>query len=237
MTNDERRGVALDMDGVVVDGMQFHVAAWQHAFRQVAGVEIPALRIYLGEGTKEDHFIPQLAEELGRSLDAAAQAELLRSKLAHYDEHFFLDPIPGIRQTLELMRAQGYALALVTGAARAVAERALTELGVRDWFDAVSGSDEVQNGKPAPEPYLKAAAALGVTPQTCLVIENAPAGIQSAKAAGMVCIALQTSLEAAYLEGADCVIDTHAELQGLLRKEFALSGGRGAWQMGCEKSE
>jgi HAD superfamily hydrolase (TIGR01509 family) len=229
MQQNGHRGVALDMDGVVIDGMQFHVAAWQHAFRQVANVEVSSLRIYLSEGAKEDHFIADMTKELELDLPPALQAELLRCKLDYYDHVFHLAPLAGIQQTLELLRSQGYPLALVTGAARTVAERVLTELGVRQWFDVVSGSDEVQQGKPAPEPYQKAAAALGVSPQACLVVENAPLGIQSAKAAGMTCVALETSLDASYMTGADRVVATHDGLQDLLRAEFALSGGRGNW--------
>jgi HAD superfamily hydrolase (TIGR01509 family) len=231
MLESGRRGVALDMDGVVIDGMRFHVHAWQYAFREVAGVEMPALRIYLSEGAKEPHFIAQIVEEQGISLSTEQQEELLRVKLARYDEIFQLVPVPGIQETLEWLRGQGCPLALVTGATRAAAERALADLGVRHWFDVVSGSDELQNGKPSPEPYQKAAAALGVTPRACLVVENAPAGIQSAKAAGMPCVALETSLAASYLQEADRVIATHRELHSLLRAEYAVSGGRGPWQL------
>ncbi|MCD4671509.1 MAG: HAD family phosphatase [Anaerolineaceae bacterium] len=231
MAENGRRGVALDMDGVVIDGMQFHVRSWQHSFREVAGVEVPPLEIYLREGFKEDYFISKIAGVMGISLTTEQQTELHRCKLAYFDEIFCLDPVPGIQESLKLMREQGYALALVTGAARAVAERALSEMGVRHWFDAVSGSDEVRHGKPAAEPYQKGAAALGVTPEACLVVENAPPGIQSAKAAGMVCVALETSLDASYLQEADRVINTHAELQDLLRAEYAISGGRGEWRL------
>ena len=231
MGDNERRGVALDMDGVVIDGMQFHVRAWQHAFREVLHVELPALEIYLREGYKEDYFIGQIVSSLGVSVTDEQLEAIHDDKLAHYDDIFYLDPVPGIKESLSLMREMGYVLGLVTGAKRAVAERALSEMGVRQWFDAVSGSDEVSRGKPDAEPYQKGGEDLGVTPQNCLVVENAPAGIESAKGAGMLCVALETSLDKSYLMQADRVIKTHAELQDLLRAEYAISGGYGVWRL------
>ena len=231
MADAERRGVALDMDGVVIDGMQFHVRAWQHAFGEVMGVELPALEVYLREGYKEDYFIGQVAEKLGISVTDEQFDRIHDCKLAHYDDIFYLDPVPDIHQSLSLMREMGYALGLVTGAKRAVAERALSEMGVRQWFDAVSGSDEVSRGKPDAEPYQKGGQELGVLPQNCLVVENAPAGIESAKKAGMLCVALESSLDKSYLTQADKVIHTHAELQDWLREEHAITGGQGPWQL------
>jgi HAD superfamily hydrolase (TIGR01509 family) len=231
MAINERRGVALDMDGVVIDGMQFHVRAWQYAFREVMDAEMPALEIYLREGYKEDYFIHKTAEAIGISVTDEQLEAIHDHKLAHYDEIFFLDPVPGIQDSLSLMREMGYVLGLVTGAKRAVAERALSEMGVRHWFDAVSGSDEVSRGKPDAEPYQKGGKDLGVTPQNCLVVENAPPGIESAKGAGMICVALETSLDKTYLTQADKVINTHVELQDWLRAEYAISGGRGPWQL------
>lgn len=231
MTETERRGVALDMDGVVIDGMQFHVKAWQHAFREVLSVELPALEVYLREGYKEDYFIGQVTEKLGILVTDEQFNRIHDCKLAHYDDIFYLDPVPGIHDSLSLMREMGYVLGLVTGAKRAVAERALSEMGVRQWFDAVSGSDEVSRGKPDAEPYQKGGEDLGVTPQNCLVVENAPPGIESAKGAGMICVALETSLDKTYLTQADRVMKTHHELQDLLRAEYAISGGRGAWRL------
>lgn len=231
MVENGHRGVALDMDGVVIDGMQFHVRAWQYAFREVMGVEMPALEVYLREGYKEDYFIYKIAEAIGLTVSAEQHAVIHQKKLAYFDQIFFLDPIPGIQDTLSLMREMGYMLGLVTGATRAVAERALSELGVRHWFDAVSGSDEVSRGKPDAEPYRKGGEDLGVSPQNCLVVENAPPGIEAAKGAGMVCVALETSLDRTHLVQADRVLKTHAELQDWLRAEFAISGGRGPWQL------
>ena len=80
----------------------------------------------------------------------------------------------------------------------------------------VCGCD-VQNGKPHPEPYLKALTKLNVSPKEAVVFENAPFGIRSAKAAGLFCIALETSLPASYLKGADAIFSSFKAIESKVR--------------------
>jgi beta-phosphoglucomutase len=74
----------------------------------------------------------------------------------------------------------------------------------------------VKRGKPHPEPYIKCAKLLGLKPSECVVIENAPFGIESAKKAGMFCIALTTSLPKAYLRKADIIADNLIDIAGII---------------------
>ena len=74
----------------------------------------------------------------------------------------------------------------------------------------------MKRGKPHPEPYLKCAKSIGLKPFQCVVIENAPFGIESAKKAGMFCIALTTSLPKAYLKEADIVADNLSDIAGII---------------------
>jgi len=78
--------------------------------------------------------------------------------------------------------------------------------------------DSVKKGKPHPEPYLKAASVLGLRPKQCLVVENAPFGIASAKKAGMFCIAITTSLPRDYLKQADIIVDRLEDITGIIEK-------------------
>ena len=80
----------------------------------------------------------------------------------------------------------------------------------------VCGSD-VQNGKPHPEPYLKAMAKLKVSPKEAVVFENAPFGIRSAKAAGLFCLALETSLPSSYLTGADAIFPSFKAIESKVK--------------------
>ncbi len=82
-----------------------------------------------------------------------------------------------------------------------------------DTFDAVVTGNDVKKGKPSPEPYLKAVKMLGISNDECIVIENAPLGVKSAKSAGLFCIAIPTYVEAQRLKGADVVLPNHAMLK------------------------
>lgn len=112
--------------------------------------------------------------------------------------------------------ARGFKLALVTGTSRHEAKKLLPK-ELWDCFDVTVCGSDVQNGKPHPEPYLKALTKLKVLPKEALVFENAPFGIRSAKAAGLSCIALETSLPASYLTGADAVFSSFKEIESKVK--------------------
>lgn len=231
-TNDHaRRGVALDMDGVINDGMSFHAQAWQATYQALCGVELPELLIYEREGVKGDEFVRQLAPLLGLPApDDETVAALNREKDRRFHAIFRVIPIPGIHDLVGLLAGRlGYPLAVVTGSNRDVAANALAGLGLAGCFAHVVAAGDVGRGKPHPEPYLTAARLLAVDPAHCLVIENAPAGISAAGAAGMACVAVTTSLPADYLRAADRIVADHGQLASLLLAEYGLSGGLGAW--------
>ncbi|KKM03430.1 hypothetical protein LCGC14_1774540, partial [marine sediment metagenome] len=110
-----------------------------------------------------------------------------------------------------------YSLALVTGTRLEVVKKVL-QMGLDDVFKIVITGEMVSNGKPDPEPYLKAVNELGVNKKDCLVVENAPAGIASAKNAGLTCFAVQTSLPGEYLKDADKIFQSIDELSAFLIK-------------------
>jgi HAD superfamily hydrolase (TIGR01509 family) len=85
-------------------------------------------------------------------------------------------------------------MAVASGSSREVVEKTLQILGVSDWFDEVISSNEVANGKPAPDVFLEAASRLGVDPVDCVVFEDARSGIIAARAAGMEVVAVPTHL-------------------------------------------
>jgi beta-phosphoglucomutase-like phosphatase (HAD superfamily) len=91
-------------------------------------------------------------------------------------------------------------------------------MGLEGVFEIIITGEMVSNGKPDPEPYLKAVNELNVDKESCLVVENAPAGITSAKSAGLTCFAVQTSLPEEYLKSADKIFGSIADLSAFLIK-------------------
>src|SRR5262249_46049395 len=139
--------------------------------------------------------------------------------------------IPGALQLLRSLPPERFTI--VTSATRPLAAARLGYAGLPVPKRYIS-ADDVINGKPDPEPYLKGAALLGFAPKDCIVIEDAPAGVKSAKAAGMMVIALTTTYSAAELSAADAILgsclDISASFDGReLRLELkpATAGVRG----------
>jgi len=209
-----RRAVILDMDGVVLDSMPAHLRSWQRTLAPL-GIRLTAADTYPLEGMPTEPTAQRLTERfLGRACSAEEAARLAETKRRLFVEEFEPAFVPGIVPLLHDLRGRGHRLALVTGSAAVVVEQVLAPLGVLDLFEVVVTGNEVARGKPDPESYQLAASRLGLEPGECLVVENAPLGVQAARAAGMGCVALETSLPAEQLAGAGQVFADVEALRG-----------------------
>ena len=130
---------------------------------------------------------------------------------------YFADIFTEIPQMIALhaeVRRRGFKVALVTACALKNMQHSLN--GERQaHFDFIITGDEVPRAKPFPDPFLTAAHQLGLRPEECVVVENAPLGIESARNAGMRCVAIETTLGKEYLTSADHVLQNIAELLSL----------------------
>lgn len=204
------------MDGVVVDSMSYHIKSWREALSTI-GISITDLEIYLMEGMTGDETIKELASKNNESLPDEVIKKVLKLKRKIFNEIFTVNIMKGSKNLLLKLRSLNYNLALVTGTRLEVVEKVLKK-GLENIFKVIITGDMVSNGKPDPEPYLKAVEKLGVNKANCLVIENAPAGIASAKSAGLACFAVQTSLPGDYLKSADKIFQSIDELSTFLVK-------------------
>jgi beta-phosphoglucomutase len=207
------RAIILDMDGVVLDSMPTHLLTWQRTLAPL-GIELTADDLYPLEGVPTESTAKLLTERLlGQACSDEEARRLADAKRALFDRLFDPTFVPGILPLLYDLQGRGYRLGLVTGSARSVVDGSLAPTGVTGLFDTVVTGDQVSRGKPAPEPYERAAASLELPPDKCLAVENAPLGIQSAKAAGMACVALETTLSAEQLPAADRVFPDAVSLR------------------------
>ncbi|HSR34483.1 MAG TPA: HAD-IA family hydrolase [Anaerolineae bacterium] len=190
------RSIILDMDGVVLASPPLHLLTWQRTLAPL-GIELKGEDLFPLEGMPTELTAQRLTQQfLGQACSQAEARALAATKRTLFREMFNLTFVPGIVPLLHDLRGRGFRLGLVTGSARGVVEESLAPTGVTELFEAIITGDEVSQGKPDPEPYLTAAAHLGIPPEACLVIENAPLGIRSARAAGMSCVGLETTLPA-----------------------------------------
>ena len=172
----------FDLDGVLVDSHAVIERHWRRwAVRH--GLDVAALMTRL-HGRRMVDLIRAFAPHL----DADAEA----AKLA-FEEGTDTEGVRAFEGAAEMLRAlPAEAWAVVTSGNRITATTRLRHTGL-PWPKVLVTADDVRRGKPAPEPYLTAAARLGVAPERCLVLEDAPAGIDAAKAAGMTALALTTT--------------------------------------------
>ncbi|MEE9514616.1 MAG: HAD family phosphatase [Candidatus Brocadiales bacterium] len=209
------RAVMLDMDGVVIDGMPYHQRAWKEAFATVA-MEVTDTDIYLKEGMDQLETVVELCGGKGVSMSDEDMRKVIDLKNRILNSIFKVRLIPNIKEFLSRLKHLGLKLALVTGTNEDVVDRILREeKALKDYFDVVVTAVTASHKKPDPEPYLKGVELLGIDKEHCLVIENSPAGITSAKRAGLVCLALTTSLPGKYLSEADGVFPGLEEVSRL----------------------
>jgi HAD superfamily hydrolase (TIGR01509 family) len=124
----------------------------------------------------------------------------------------FLRPMQHALQLVRSVQAVQIKTGLVTSSPQDLVDLALSRLNITELFDLILSGDQVARGKPAPDIYLTAAEALGVSHENCLVIEDAPHGVAAAKAAGMCCLAISTSASEPELGAADRVVGGFAEV-------------------------
>ena len=195
------RSVIFDMDGVITNTMPYHMRAWRKVFAD-QNLHVPKFEIYRREGQKGIDSVLEIAAGQGRVMPLVDAHKLLSQKEKIFKKIVRAAYIPGSRLFLKQLKKSGFKLALVTGTSLHEVRRILPE-ELFQLFDVVISGSDVQNGKPHPEPYLKAIKGLQIRRHEAVVIENAPFGIRSAKKAGLKCFALETSLPNNYLREAD----------------------------------
>jgi beta-phosphoglucomutase len=208
------RAVLFDYDGVIADSMSDNYFAWKHAFR-AHGIPVSRDQFYRYEGLSPLGIALNMCKLLGIPSDK--YKEIYREKDEYYKTHHTFRLYPHAVSTVKKIRKQGLHTALVSGG---MLPRILaaTPKAVMDLFDVVVTSDSIARTKPYPDPYLKALEMLHIANTEAVVVENAPLGITAAKAAGLYCIALSTTVDCTKLADADVCVDDMAKVPALLTK-------------------
>ncbi len=206
-------GVLFDLDGVIVDTLHYHFLAWNHMFGKYGGA-VSEITVLLHEGRNSREILPILMQETGIYIPEEEQAGFIEEKRAYYRSIVQVAQYPGAFEAIDELKSRGFKVALVTACALKNMQHSLNG-DQQAHFDFIITGDEVPRAKPFPDPYLTAAGQLKLDPQQCVVVENAPLGIEAAKNAGMYCIAIETTLGKEYLQSADCILQNIGELVNL----------------------
>lgn len=193
-----KKGVIFDMDGVLVDAMPFHCEAIQTAAKQEVNIGIDQRDIYLLEGMPGEDMVRELLRHKRYTGNIQKvydddDSENLKS-LAHriherkkkiFQQINASKPIDGAK---ELVSSISCKKALVSGAAKQEVDSIIDKYFGKESFDAVVSGEDLEEGKPSPDPFRTALVKMGLTESQAIVVENAPLGVKAANNAGIRCI-------------------------------------------------
>lgn len=197
------KAVLFDLDGVLIDSNDLYEAHWR-SWAVERGVPFQdILRVHHGRP------IPETIRQVAPHLDAMHEAQVYKDGLIHCTYWHMVRPYTGAASLLRSLPPRMWAI--VTSAPKDIAMRHLTRMRLPVPAVLITG-DDVDNGKPAPDPWLRASHDLGKAIHNCVAVEDAPAGIKSAKQAGARVIALTTTNPPDLLQGADLIAPDLAAL-------------------------
>lgn len=215
------KAVFFDMDGVLYNSMPAHAKAWVEALK-AEGVSFSEYQAYLnegrtGHGTIDDVFVRQK----GREATEEEKQRIYKHKSEIFDRQGEAEKIDGIEDVMDFVRRAGWLAYLVTGSGQpSLLERLEHSFPGMFVQERMVTAFDVKYGKPHPEPYLMALQKSGLKPWEVFVVENAPLGVKSAKAAGLFVFAVNTGVlrrEDLYEAGADVVLDNMKELATVMK--------------------
>jgi len=187
------RAVLWDVDGTLIDSSEYHWLSWQGT---LAAENFPITRAQFAStfGQRNDeilraYFPAYTADDITRvgEVKERAYRELIRAR--------GVELLPGVRRWLEKLRSQGWLQAVASSAPRLNLDTIIAALSLEPFFAAIASAEDVTAGKPDPQVFLAAARKVGVEPARCVVVEDAPAGTEAARRAGMRSIGVLSSHE------------------------------------------
>lgn len=187
------RGLIFDCDGTLVDSLPLHYAAWEETFA-ARGLACPLDFLLRHNGKPTDHIVALYNAEFAQTIDVAQFTEDKEQRT-----YARLAQTPPLEPTAALARRyHGHLpMAVVSGSNRANVERALQAAGLRQLFSVVLTADDGLPPKPAPDLFLEAARRIGVAPGACQAFEDADAGLEAARRAGMLATDVRPALHGA----------------------------------------
>jgi beta-phosphoglucomutase len=178
------KAVLWDLDGTLVDSVDGHWRAWL-AIMNAEGAPLTFPQFTATFGKRNDEI---LLEWFGDRMSAGQREELSVAKETLFREmvgQHGLALLPGAAEWVARLRDTGWKQAIATSAPRLNMAAMVEATGIGAWFDAMVAAEDVVNGKPHPEVFLTAAARVGATPATAIVVEDAMAGVEAGRRAGM----------------------------------------------------
>jgi beta-phosphoglucomutase family hydrolase len=205
------KAIIFDLDGTLLDNNSFHRKTWE-AYLQKMGKKISEeeFNAHLNGRTNKD----AVEYIYGRKMSIDESNKYTLEKEALYRKIYkpFIKPVTGLIEFLDILQKKNIPMAIATSGIQPNIDFMFENIPIKKYFKVVVNSSHITKGKPDPEIYLKVASLMNVSPENCLVFEDAVVGIKSAKAAGMKVIAVATTQTKEELSIADMIIDNYEKL-------------------------
>lgn len=210
------KAVLFDMDGLMIDSEPLHYQAFNTVLKKYGK--------YLTEEENKERYIGLSDEDQSQDIISRFNLAISTEELILRKQKTFIEILknqiisqPGLIELLKKLDQKAYKTAIASSSPKEVIEAVIEGLSISDFIDDYVSAEEVENGKPAPDVYLLTAKKLGVNPSECLVLEDAPRGVQAGKSAGMTVFAIPSQ----YTKGgdfslADRVLSSLSEVFNLL---------------------
>lgn len=192
-----KKGIIFDMDGVLVDAMPFHCEAIQTAAKKEVNIDVAQRDVYLLEGMPGEDMVRELlrykrytgniqdvSDADSQDLDSLAHRIHDRKKII-FQQINDSQPINGAKELVSSVRCKK---ALVSGAAKQEVDSIIEKYFGKQAFDVIVSGEDLEEGKPSPDPFRTALIKMGLTESQAIVVENAPLGVKAANNAGIRCI-------------------------------------------------
>ena len=204
------KAIIFDMDGTLINSTEIEYQAWRNTFEDY-GVALP-YNCYIEDlGTKSIELVKMYLKHVPESeWDKAVRnkQEYIKEIINKQGIYF----LPYAEQFLNQVKQFPLKMALATSSRREKVDFIFKKLKLSTYFDTVITGDDVKNGKPDPEIFLKAAGQLHLSPQEVIVIEDAANGVKAAKNGNMKCMAITSSVAQEKLQKADFIFDSYQDL-------------------------
>jgi HAD superfamily hydrolase (TIGR01509 family) len=182
----------FDLDGTLIDSVDAHVTTWVKAFKVVVGISVDEGEVYPLIGMSGRDIVRKILGKVSESeyakirwvKDRAFMKELKGGRVTLF---------PGVTQALRILKKEGYLIGMASSTPNRLLLHIIDYLGITDFFDAVTGGDEVRRGKPDPEIFLRAMKKLGVVPEETVVVGDTAYDVCPAHRIGAIPVLVNTS--------------------------------------------
>jgi beta-phosphoglucomutase len=204
------KNILFDMDGVLINSMKYHTQAWKTAFKKF-NIHTTEEKIMSLAGMTSIDTIKIICKEKNIECNLNLIEKVKIEKGKQLEKIFQVEPYIGVVKNLKQLKKSGFTLALVSGCRNSEVEKTIIKFP-KNTFDLIITGDDVQFGKPNPEPYNTAIKKLNINKSNTVIIEDALSGIESANSAEIDVLALTTSFEKKELSKATKIFESHKDL-------------------------